>query len=94
MSVASSVESEKSLPVPAAEWVARIPEGAVSIETDGIHWSLRASTSLQTRFEQLLDHRKSGTLTAEESLEYEAICDLDSLLSGFNRLARSIGQGR
>jgi hypothetical protein len=81
------------LPAPDAEWIDRLPDGAVSIETDGRHWRLRASHPLQSRFEELLERRKAGELTADEQSQYEAICDLDTLLSGFNRLARRIQQG-
>ena len=49
---------------------------------------LRASQRLQERFEELLAGRKAGTLSPEESQEYEAICDLDGVLSYLNRLAR------
>uniref|UniRef100_A0A7C2NXU3 Uncharacterized protein n=1 Tax=Schlesneria paludicola TaxID=360056 RepID=A0A7C2NXU3_9PLAN len=65
----------------------------MSIETDGTHWVLRASHPLQARFEELLERRKAGQLTVDEGREYEAICDLDRLLSGFNRLARRVQQG-
>lgn len=81
------------LPIPTADLVNRLPDGAVSIETDGTHWLLRASQPLQARFEELLDRRKEGRQTDEEARDYEAICDLDNLLSGFNRLARRIQQG-
>jgi hypothetical protein len=81
------------LPVPTADLVDRLPDGAVSIETDGTHWLLRASQPLQSRFEELLERRKAGNPTDEETRDYEAICKLDNLLSGFNRLARRIQQG-
>lgn len=91
MSTASVADLQ--LPPADAEWIDRLPDGAVSIETDGRHWVLRASHPLQSRFEELLERRKTGALSAEEQSQYEAICDLDNLLSGFNRLARRIQQG-
>ncbi len=81
------------LPVPTTDLVNRLPDGAVSIETDGTHWLLRASQPLQSRFEELLERRKEGRQTDEEAREYQAICSLDNLLSGLNRLARRIHQG-
>lgn len=94
MSTAVSPFHDLGLPAPQGEWIGRLPDGAVSIETDGQHWRLRASHPLQARFEELLERRKSGLLmTDSESQEYAAICDLDNLLSGFNRLARRVQQG-
>lgn len=85
--------TDLTLPDASGDWLSRLPDGAVSIESDGRHWKLRASRQLQTRFESLLERKKTGELTELESREYDAICDLDSLLSGFNRLARRIAQG-
>lgn len=93
MSAITPLENDLSLPVPAIDWVGRLPDGAVSVETDGIHLILRASHQLQSRFEELLDRRKAGTLSDEETHEYGAICDLDNLLSSLNRLARSNSRG-
>ena len=93
MTTATPAVSDLSLPIPASGWVDRLPDGAVSIETDGSHWRLRASRQLQSRFEELLERRKAGLLTEEEAHDYDAICDLDNLLSGFNRLARRVWQG-
>ncbi|HUQ69503.1 MAG TPA: hypothetical protein VM165_08275 [Planctomycetaceae bacterium] len=93
MSTTSLPVNDLHLPVPSSDWIGRLPDGAVSIETDGTHWLLRASHALQSKFEELLERRKAGQLTAEETHEYDAICDLDSLLSGFNRLARRVQQG-
>lgn len=90
MTQTMTIADDLRLPVPENRWVKRLPDGAVSIETDGGHWVLRASRPLQSRFEQLLERRKSGELSAEDALEYDAICDLDNLLSGFNRLARRV----
>jgi len=81
------------LPVTNPDWIDRLPDGAVSIETDGAHWVLRASQQLQSRFDELLERRKAGQLSEEELRDYEAICDFDNLLSGFNRLARRVQQG-
>ena len=71
------------------QWVRLLPEGAVSVETQGPHLILRASRMLQECFEQLLENRKAGTLTPEENEQYQAICDLDDALSWLNRLARA-----
>lgn len=90
MSQTTMIADDLSLPAPESGWVERLPDGAVSIESDGNHWVLRASRPLQARFEQLLERRKSSQLSVEEAVEYDAICDLDHLLSGFNRLARRI----
>ena len=49
---------------------------------------LRASRQLQSRFEELLERRKEGALSEEEARDYDAICDLDQLLSSLNRLVR------
>lgn len=93
MSAVTPLENDLRLPIPGIEWVGRLPDGAVSIETDGSYWILRASRQLQTRFEELLDRRKAGTLSNEDAQDYDAICDLDNLLSSFNRLARGISRG-
>jgi hypothetical protein len=69
-------------------WVQYLPEGAVSVDIEGPTLVLRASQPLQERFEALLARRKTGTLSPEETHEYEAICDLDTVLSWLNRLAR------
>ena len=69
-------------------WVHYLPEGAVSVDIEGAMLVLRASQPLQDRFETLLARRKAGTLSPEETREYEAICDLDTALSWLNRLAR------
>ena len=75
------------------ELVQRLPDGAVSVETVDGDLVLRASGKLQQQFEQLLQRRKSGTLTPEEGELYEAICQLDHALSWLNRLARTPRQG-
>ena len=71
------------------EWVHFLPDGAVSVERQGDRLVLRASQQLQQRFEDLLERRKSATLSAEESEQYDAICELDDTLSWLNRLIRS-----
>jgi len=75
------------------EAVEMLPDGAISIETRGGKWVLRASQRLQARFEELLEGRKAGTLNQAESREYDAICDLDMALSWLNRLARDAQPG-
>jgi hypothetical protein len=70
------------------EWVRYLPKGAVSIEKEGATLVLRASKTLQKRFETLLARRKAGTLSPAETYEYETICGLDTALSWLNRLAR------
>jgi hypothetical protein len=60
----------------------------VSVDIEGATLVLRASHTLQDRFETLLAKRKAGTLSPEEAREYEAICHLDTALSWLNRLAR------
>ena len=75
------------------EWVTQIPDGAVSVETLGSAFVLRASRKLQDRFEYLLDARNQGKLTADENAEYDAICDLDNALSWINRQLRQIAKG-
>jgi len=69
-------------------WVQYVPDGAVSVAAEGSTLVLKASTVLQERFETLLEKRKAGALSVEETREYEAICDLDTALSWLNRLAR------
>lgn len=69
-------------------WVQLLPDGAVSVEAHDRHLVLRASGRLQQRFEELLEKRKAGELTATENREYEAICQLDDALTWLNRLAR------
>jgi hypothetical protein len=93
MSTASIPVNDLRLPVASREWIDRLPDGAVSVEAEDGHSVLRASQPLQSRFEELLESRKTGPLAPNEQAEYEAICDLDQLLSGFNRLARRIQQG-
>jgi hypothetical protein len=70
-------------------WVQDLPDGAVFVETEGTTLVLRASHTLQERFEALLTKRTAGTLSPKETREYEAICALDTTLSWLNRLARS-----
>ena len=93
MSLSADLAQDLTLTVPTLEGINRLPDGAVSIETDGRHWKLRASHQLQARLEELLERRKLGALTQSESQEYDSICDLDNVLSGFNRLARRAQQG-
>ena len=69
-------------------WVQYVPDGAVSVAVEDSILVLKASTALQERFETLLAKRKAETLSAEETREYQAICDLDTTLSWLNRLAR------
>jgi len=69
-------------------WVQYVPDGAVSVAVEGSTLVLKASNALQERFEALLAKRKAGTLSVEETREYQAICDLDTALSWLNRLAR------
>ena len=69
-------------------WVQDLPDGAVSVEMEGATLVLRASHTLQERFETLLARRKAGTLFPEETRAYEAICALDTELSWLNRLIR------
>lgn len=78
------------LPIAHGDWIGQLPDGAISIEVDGLHWKLRASQALQSRFEELLERKKAGQLTDKQAQEYDAICDLDALLSGFNRLIRRV----
>ena len=70
------------------DWVHDLPDGAISLDTEASSVVLRASAKLQDRLEVLLDKRKVGALSAQETREYEAICDLDKALSWLNRLAR------
>lgn len=72
-------------------WTSALPDGAVSVEGDGDALLLKASKTLQERFETLLERKKSALLTESEAEEYEAICELDSALSWINRLARKAG---
>ena len=69
-------------------WVQYVPDGAVSVTVEGTALVLKASNALQERFETLLAKRKDGTLSVEETQEYQALCDLDEALSWLNRLAR------
>ena len=71
-----------------ADWIRRLPDGAVSVSELGGDWVLRASQPLQAKFEELLKRRKQGTLDEQESEEYEALCALDDALSWLNRLVR------
>jgi len=68
--------------------IRRLPDGAVSVSVIGGGWVLQASQPLQAKFEELLERKKQGTLDAESSEEYAAICALDDALSWLNRLAR------
>jgi hypothetical protein len=65
-----------------------VPDGAISIHTDGTNVFLRASQPLQARFEDLFERRKHGELTEAEEQELQAIDQLDTALSWLNRLAR------
>lgn len=66
-----------------------VPDGAISIESDGVNLVLRASSQIQNRFEQLQERRQAGLCTEEEKQEYQAIGDLDDALTWLNRLART-----
>ncbi|MFT5468768.1 MAG: hypothetical protein ACI8UO_003880 [Verrucomicrobiales bacterium] len=70
-------------------WVGSLPDGAVSVETQNGALVLRASRSLQMKFEELLERKKSGDINEAEATDYQAICELDDALSWLNRLARS-----
>ena len=70
-------------------WVGSLPDGAVSVESRDGALVLRASRKLQTKFEDLMQRKKSGELNEADSDEYQAICELDDALSWLNRLARS-----
>lgn len=70
------------------EWVRYLPDGAISLDLEASSVVLRASSTLQNRFEVLLNKRKVGDLSEQETHEYEAICDLDKALSWLNRLVR------
>lgn len=70
------------------DWVSYLPDGAISLDIEASSVVLRASSKLQNRFDTLLDKRKAGDLSAQETREYEAICDLDKALSWLNRLVR------
>jgi hypothetical protein len=72
----------------ANEWAQHLPDGAVSVEAEGSALVLRASHQLQEQFDTLLDKQKAGALSPEETRAYEAICDLDTVLSWLNRLMR------
>jgi hypothetical protein len=76
----------ESLTVPI--WVNALPDGAVSVSSSDGKLLLKASRSLQKRFEELLDRKKAGALPPKEEEEYRAICELDDALSWLNRLAR------
>jgi hypothetical protein len=65
-----------------------VPDGAISIETDGTNLVLRASRRLQVRFEHLLERHKHGELTEAEEQELQVMEQLDTVLSWLNRLAR------
>lgn len=65
-----------------------VPDGAISIATDGTNVLLRASQRLQARFEDLFERHKHGELTEAEEQELRAIDQLDTALSWLNRLAR------
>lgn len=69
-------------------WVRYVPDGAVSVAVEGSTLVLKASHTLQERFETLLAKRKAGALSDEETREYQAMCDLDTALSWLNQLAR------
>jgi hypothetical protein len=75
------------------DWVQCLPDGAVSVENIDGDLVLRASQKLQDQFEELLIKHKAGSLTAEESQQYDALCELDDALSWINRLARGAKSG-
>lgn len=83
-----SASHSQPLPGLTEEFAQRLPDGAVSVELIDGNLVLRASETLQKRFEELLERRKAGALTPDEDGEYEAICRLDDALSWLNRLAR------
>ena len=85
----ATVSLEQLVMQDAQSWVPYLPEGAVSVAVENSTLVLRASQSMQERFESLLARRKTGTLSSEETREYEAMCGLDTVLSWLNRLARS-----
>ncbi len=69
-------------------WIDYLPDGAISLDIEASTVVLRASSKLRHRFGVLLDKRKAGELSPEETREYEAICDLDKALSWLNHLTR------
>ena len=54
-------------------WVQCLPDGAVSVDIERATLVLQPAIHFQERFETLLAKRKAGTLSPEETREYEAI---------------------
>jgi hypothetical protein len=65
--------------------VQRLPDGAVSVEKVEGALVLRASHKLQEQFEDLLAKHKAGSLSNDEREQYDAICELDDVLSWISR---------
>ena len=86
-------ESHGPLDSESVEWVKSVPDGAISISQQGDRFVLHASCTLQERFEDLVERRKAGLLTPAENEQYEAICELDDVLSWLNRLLRRQHRG-
>jgi len=65
-------------------------EGAVRIEIEEGIPILKASNSVQTRIEELLQKNQDVGLTAKESEELDRYEEIDDYLSFLNRVVRNI----
>jgi len=65
-------------------------EGAVSLELVEGAPVFRASTTVQTRIETLLDKQRTMQLSQEEDRELDRYEEFDDYLSYLNRLARNL----
>jgi len=90
--MSSTIAEKSSLPSleDARKWAELVPDGAISVHSDGSTLVLRASHRLQERFEELLAAQKAGTIAEAENREYEAICQLDDVISWLNRSIRGL----
>ena len=65
-------------------------DNAVSISLEGETPIFKASPSIQSRVETLLQREKEGLLTAEEKAELDSYEEIDDYLSFINRVARNL----
>jgi len=65
-------------------------DNAVGISLEGGTPIFKASPSIQSRVENLLQLEKKGLLTAEEKAELDSYEEIDDYLSFINRVARNL----
>lgn len=68
-------------------------ENAIDLDFSEGVLILRASSSVQSRVESLLDRQRESGLTASENTELDAYEEMDDYLSFLNRISRNLQIG-